>query len=137
MTRPSLGLGLHHVALFVHKLDECERFYVDLLGMAVEWRPDPDNVYLTQAGYDNLALHRLSADVQPGNVQRLDHIGFLVKLPEDVDTWHKFLVSHGVVMKTAPRTHRDGARSFYCYDPDGVTVQVIYHPPISDKLIWR
>lgn len=29
------------------------------------------------------------------------------------------------------RNHRDGARSFYCLDPEGVVVQVIYHPPIS------
>ena len=28
-----------------------------LLGFAVEWEPDPDNVYLT-SGCDNLALHR-------------------------------------------------------------------------------
>ena len=33
------------------------RFYVDLLGFAVEWEPDADNVYLS-SGIDNLALHR-------------------------------------------------------------------------------
>jgi hypothetical protein len=31
-----------------------------------------------------------------------------------------------------PRTHRDGARSFYCFDPAGNLVQFIYHPPISN-----
>jgi hypothetical protein len=35
-------------------------------------------------------------------------------------------------MRTQPRTHRDGARSFYCYDPDGTVVQVIHHPPVTD-----
>ena len=34
-------------------------------------------------------------------------------------------------IKNEPRTHRDGARSFYCLDPDGNVVQMIYHPPIS------
>ena len=38
-------------------LDAMKRFYVDLLGFAVEWEPDPDNVYLS-SGIDNLALHR-------------------------------------------------------------------------------
>jgi hypothetical protein len=33
-----------------------------------------------------------------------------------------------VVIKAAPRTHRDGARSFYCLDPDGNTVQFIFLP---------
>jgi hypothetical protein len=34
-------------------------------------------------------------------------------------------------MKASPRTHRDGARSFYCADPEGTVVQVIFHPPLT------
>ena len=48
--------GMRHVALNVLILEPMERFYVDLLGFDVEWRPDPDNVYLC-SGVDNLALH--------------------------------------------------------------------------------
>jgi catechol 2,3-dioxygenase-like lactoylglutathione lyase family enzyme len=63
--------------------------------------------------------------------QRLDHIGFILKKVEDVDAWHAFLQSCGVDIKGEPRTHRDGARSFYCLDPEGVAVQLIYHPPLA------
>jgi hypothetical protein len=38
-------------------------------------------------------------------------------------------------MMQAPRTHRDGARSFYCRDPEGNLVQMIYHPPIARKCL--
>jgi catechol 2,3-dioxygenase-like lactoylglutathione lyase family enzyme len=100
--------------------------------MAVEWRPDADNVYLC-SGNDNLALHRARSGFEPLADQRLDHIGFVLRRPEDVDVWHDFLKAHGVAMRAAPRTHRDGARSFYCEDPDGNVVQLIYHPPIADK----
>ncbi len=123
--------GLRHVALYVGDLEACERFYVELLGMRVEWRPDPDNVYLT-SGCDNLALHRTEAPPAAAG-QRLDHIGFILRTPEEVDAWHDFLVAHGVPVKAAPRTHRDGARSFYCQDPAGNTVQMIYHEPIAHK----
>jgi catechol 2,3-dioxygenase-like lactoylglutathione lyase family enzyme len=130
ITRPPPTEGMRHVALMVGNLEEVERFYVDLLGMTVEWRPDPDNVYLT-SGSDNLALHR--APAAASGFQRLDHIGFVLRAPEDVDVWHAFLRSHGVPIQAAPRTHRDGARSFYCRDPDGNTVQMIYHPPIAGR----
>lgn len=131
MLVPNPTIGLRHIALRVKNLEVCEVFYVKLLGMAMEWRPDPDNVYLT-SGHDNLALHRVPAELPPMDAsERLDHIGFIVESPQQVDVWYDFLRAHDVPMKTAPRTHRDGARSFYCLDPEGVTVQMIYHPPLS------
>jgi catechol 2,3-dioxygenase-like lactoylglutathione lyase family enzyme len=131
MNRPPATGGMRHVALYAENFDACEHFYTELLGMQVEWRPDPDNVYLC-SGNDNLALHRAREPLAE-NGQHLDHIGFILRAIEDVDSWYEFLKSHDVVMRSEPRTHRDGARSFYCSDPDGTTVQMIYHPPIADK----
>ncbi len=128
MTRPKPTAGMRHVALNVIDLEGCERFYVELLGMRVEWRPDADNVYLT-SGNDNLALHRAAADTGAA-AQRLDHIGFIIEEIDQIDVWHEFLSARGVTIVKAPRTHRDGARSFYCRDPDGNTVQIIHHPPL-------
>lgn len=132
MTRPGGMLGMHHVALFVQDLDACLHFYIDVLGMKLEWQPDPDNYYLT-SGSDNLALHRAAKSDVPSGPQRLDHIGFIMKTPADVDAWHTHFVQRGVKILQAPKTHRDGARSFYCADPVGNVVQMIYHPPISDQ----
>ncbi|CAB1276499.1 VOC family protein [Candidatus Nitrosacidococcus tergens] len=117
-------IGLYHVALFINDLEVCEDFYVNIIGMQVQWRPDPDNVYLS-SGNDNLALHRLPKDQTPYGIQKLDHIGFIVSTHELIDHWYEYLKSHEVTMKTEPHTHRDGARSFYCTDPSGTTVQFI------------
>lgn len=125
--RPRPTSGLRHVALYCSDLAAMEHFYVELMGMAVEWRPDPDNVYLC-SGNDNLALHNGSGDYSGD--QRLDHIGFILEQEDMVDEWYQFLLAHDIRMKTQPKTHRDGARSFYCYDPDGNVVQIIYHPPL-------
>ena len=127
--RPRPHLGLRHLALFVRNFDATKRFYVELLGYRVEWEPDPDNVYLC-SGSDNLALHRAPSD---GSVREssLDHFGLVVRTPDDVDDWARFLEGHGVSLATQPRTHRDGARSFYLPDPDGNRIQIIHHPPIS------
>ena len=130
MRRPPATAGLRHVALNVKDLEACERFYTELLGMRVEWRPDADNIYLT-GGSDNLALHRAASIADPKTPQRLDHIGFIVNEIEDVDVWFEFLKSKGVKILKEPKTHRDGARSFYCQDPEGSVVQLIFHPPLS------
>ena len=127
--RPRPTAGLRHVALHARNFAATVDFYTDLMGMAVEWRPDEDNCYLT-SGTDNLALHRATGAPDDA-AQRLDHIGFIVDRMDDVDDWHTFLSAHGVPIVHPPKTHRDGARSCYCADPEGTAVQIIYHPPLS------
>ena len=128
-------LGLRHVALNVRDVQKSVDFYSRVLGMQLEWTPDPDNAYLTFGGQDNLALHKRPAGPEPGEspVNLLHHIGFVVRRPEDVDEWADRVRQHGVEIVQPPKTHRDGARSFYFHDPDGVLIQLLYHPPISDQ----
>lgn len=127
---PPPSLGLRHVALNIPDADyeRCVDFYTRVVGMAVEWRPDDDSVYLS-SGADNLALHR-----GEGGGRRLDHIGMTLAEAGHVDQWHEHMREAGVAIRKPPKTHRDGARSFYCEAPDGTVVQFIHHPPIADKL---
>lgn len=127
-SRPGGMLGIRHIALFVKDLEACVKFYVDIMGMRIEWQPDPDNVYLTNDG-DVFALHRV--DYDPAPTQRLDHIGFVLNSAADVDRWYEFFVKNGVRITEAPKTHRDGARGFYCLDAVGHLLELIYHPPVS------
>jgi catechol 2,3-dioxygenase-like lactoylglutathione lyase family enzyme len=126
------SLGLRHAALRVRDLAAAEAFFVGALGYRVEWRPDPDNVYLIR-DHDNVALHR----VGPGDGTRaapepsealLDHLGLLVARAEDVDAWERHLDAVGARIVARPRTHRDGARSLYVAGPEGIVVQIIHHP---------
>jgi catechol 2,3-dioxygenase-like lactoylglutathione lyase family enzyme len=125
-------LGLRHVALNVRDVDISMHFYQEVLGFALEWRPDPDNVYLT-SGMDNLALHKAAGITLDNPDQHLDHFGFVVGRPEEVDAWADRIRQKGILLERAPRTHRDGARSFYFLDPDSNRIQIIYHPLISAK----
>ncbi len=126
-------LGLRHVALRVRDIQESLRFYRDALQMKIEWQPDLKNIYLT-SGSDNLALHEVAYPAPELSSPRstgLDHFGFLVSRPEEVDEWARILESRGVKLMQQPKTHRDGARSIYFCDPDGNLIQLLYHPPIS------
>jgi len=123
-------LGFRHIALFVEAYESCEHFYTQILGLEVQWRPDKDNVYLTM-GQDNLALHRRNKAGASSTNRRLDHIGLVLAEASEVDKWYDFLQSHDVTLLNRPRTHRDGARSFYCRDPDGTTIQLIHIPSLA------
>lgn len=129
--KQNMFLGLRHVALNVRDIRKSLEFYSTILGMTLEWMPDQDNAYLT-SGSDNLALHKMPAGETPGKAQTLHHIGFVVQRPEDVDEWAERIRQHEIPLAAEPKTHRDGARSFYFHDPDGLLIQLIYHPPISD-----
>jgi catechol 2,3-dioxygenase-like lactoylglutathione lyase family enzyme len=123
-------LGLRHLALRVKDPQASKRFYCDSFGMAVVWEPDPDNVYLS-SGSDNLALHRAA----PDGAGALDHLGFIVDTKEEVDVLARRLAGQGVRVAEAPRDHRDGSRSFYCLDPDGLRIQVLFEPTLSRQTI--
>jgi len=125
-------MGLRHVALNVRNVRRSLAFYSDVLGLKLEWMPDEENAYLS-SGQDNLALHQLPKDSAPSPVQILHHIGFVVRAPKNVDDWADRIRRQGIALAAEPKTHRDGARSFYFRDPDGLLVQLIYHPPISDQ----
>jgi catechol 2,3-dioxygenase-like lactoylglutathione lyase family enzyme len=127
MQKPNPHAGLRHVALFVKNLNECAHFYEHLLGMQLVWQPDEDNYYFS-SGSDNLALHRAPQNFQADANQRLDHMGFFLKDRDDVDQWHEYLRNENVDIKAKPKDHRDGTRSFYCADPDGNVIQMIYYP---------
>ena len=125
--QPKPTAGLHHVALWIKNFEACVHFYTTLLGMKIVWQPDQDNIYLT-SGNDNLALHRAAADFTPAKHQHLDHLGFFLQEPDEVDRWCAYLQAQQVEIKAFPKDHRDGTRSFYCADPDGNVVQMIYYP---------
>ena len=129
LDRPNPTSGMRHVALYASDFEATRTFYTDILHLNVDWEPDTDNVYLS-SGSDNLALHRATGEISTDG-QRLDHIGFILKTPEDVDAWFDYMAEGDVEIVARPKTHRDGARSFYCKDPSGTMIQMIYHPNLT------
>ena len=124
------SLGIRHLALKVCNFEECLKFYTEVLGMEVDWKPDNENVYLTN-GLDNLALH-YDKDVSPGtNDSRLDHFGIFIKQKEDIDKYLTHMKNNNVKIHKEKKIHRDNSISFYVEDPDGNILQILWHPSIS------
>lgn len=129
------SLGLRHLALRVRDAQKTKKFYCDFFDMSVEWEPDAKNIFLTSQGQDNLALHETEGLVLDEKNQALDHLGFVMATPKDVDELYEKALKEKISIQQHIKKHRDGAYSFYLKDPDGYVVQVIHHPPIAGKLL--
>jgi catechol 2,3-dioxygenase-like lactoylglutathione lyase family enzyme len=123
--------GMRHVALKVKDVAQSKMFYQEILGMDVVWEPDAENVYLS-SGCDNIAIHAVSANfAASAEEKQLDHLGFIVESTERVKELEQEFIAKGVRIVHPFKAHRDGSASFYCADPDGIVIQMLYEPHLS------
>jgi catechol 2,3-dioxygenase-like lactoylglutathione lyase family enzyme len=127
--------GMRHVALKVKNVAQSKTFYQEILGMDVVWEPDAENVYLS-SGCDNIAIHAVSANfAASAEEKQLDHLGFIVESTERVKELEREFIAKGVRIVHPFKAHRDGSASFYCADPDGIVIQMLYEPHLSMQRI--
>ena len=131
-TRPSPPNGLRHLALKAANLEECERFYVEIIGMTVLRRASDNLVYLT-LGNDNLSLGRALDGAPDAAAGTMDHFGFIVDSKEELQAWFDYMKEVGADLLDKPHDHSDGARSFHVRDPAGNVVQPLFHPAVSGQ----
>ncbi|SRR5579883_1606235 len=127
MNMPEHHSGLRHIALFVKNLDECVDFYINLLGFEISWQDGEDKIQLT-SGSDNISLYHAKSDFNPGQPQRLNHLGIVLKSRDQVDEWYNFLCAKGCFIQSPPTDYNDHTRGFFLNDPAGNMVQMIYFP---------
>jgi len=126
---------MRHIALKVRSVAQSRMFYQNILGMDVVWEPDAQNVYLS-SGCDNIAIHEVSDNfLETAEEKQLDHLGFVVESIERVRELEAEFRVQGVTIVHPFKVHRDGSASFYCADPDGVTIQMLYEPTLSPQKI--
>ena len=126
---------MRHVALKVKNVAQSKIFYQEILGMEVVWEPDAENVYLS-SGCDNIAIHAVSANfAASAEEKQLDHLGFIVESTERVKELEQEFIAKGVRIVHPFKAHRDGSASFYCADPDGIVIQMLYEPHLSMQRI--
>ena len=145
--------GIHHTSLVVSDLERSLKFYRDLLGMTVaidvemsgemldlevalsgarvrvvELDPGGRAPYLELLQYYSPAGKPFPSDARCCDVG-MPHIAFLVP---DIQDMYQRLSQQGVRF-TAPPQYVDagafqGCRTAYCYDPDGIVVELWQMP---------
>jgi len=113
-----LDPGITHLNLNVTDIERSRRFYVDVLGMTLQWERE---------GF----LFLRSGEVDMGIIQRTPvqvdgmHFGFRLGSRAEVDTWHRYLVQHAVTILEGP-FDRDDGRTFFASDPDGYSIEFYF-----------
>jgi len=126
---------LGHVVLQVSDLERSERFYSDVLGLAVSARMDsPATTFFTLGNHHDFAISALGPDAAPPSPKSpgLAHVAF--KIGNSIDELRRAkadLDALGVaIVMTADHTV---SQSVYIEDPDGNWVEI--YVDVSD--VWR
>ena len=110
-------------------LAAAERFWVDVMGYEVEWRPDPTTSTCAAAATTwrcTAARRRRRRRERPSTTSASP-----CRRPRTSTPGRRTSRRSGVALKTQPKTHRDGSRSIYFHGPEGLLIQIIHHTPIS------
>ncbi len=133
-----MTIRLGHYSIRAHDLGEAQRFYTDVLGLRVGFRPpfsfrgvwlyagDDDSghglVHLIGAGADDY----LGSRVNGGGA--LDHIAFT---SENLESWRERLLARQIPFEE--RAVPDlGLRQMFLSDPDGIVVELNFPTGAED-----
>ena len=59
----------------------------------------------------------------------------MVETVERVKELETEFIARSVTIVHPFKVHRDGSASFYCADPDGIVIQILYEPTLSRQNI--
>lgn len=134
-------MGLEHVAIWTHRLEDLKSFYVRYFGAV------PNNKYVSEKGsrgrfesyflsFDSgarLELMKLASIPQGGGANGfeatgLTHIAFSVGTPDELDSLYERLKADGAAVVGEPRVTGDGYYEACVLDPDGNRVEITVTP---------
>lgn len=113
---------LGHVSLVTPDLDKSLWFFHDVLGLEITERSN-DTVYLRA----NQEFEHHSLQLKAGDRPYMDHVGWRVKRPEDVELFAHQLKKSGVDVKDLPKGQENGQGDAIRFQmPTGHTFELYY-----------
>ncbi len=118
--------GLNHITIRVNRIDASKEFYGDILGFElIRTMGQSMAVYDVGQG-DTLVIVEAETSYDPTSRDfRVDHFGFYVDSPEEVDKLAAYFREKEVTIMSGPANRKKG-RFLFIADPDGNMIEFFY-----------
>lgn len=115
--------GLNHITLRVNNIEKAEQFYSDILGLEIEKKMGR-SMTVYRIGKDTLVLVEAETEYEKTSKDyRVDHFGFFVDSPEQVDELAAIFREEEVTILSGPSNRKTG-RFVFISDPDGNMIEI-------------
>ncbi|MDX1618799.1 MAG: VOC family protein [Balneolaceae bacterium] len=125
--------GLNHITIRVNDIERAEEFYGDILGFELIRKMGKSMSVYRVGDEDTLVLVEAETSYDPSSRDyRVDHFGFYVDSPDEVDELAEYFREHEVTVLSGPANRKRG-RFVFISDPDGNMIEVFYEEEEDDS----
>lgn len=118
--------GLNHITIRVNRIDASKEFYGDILNLELVRTMGQSMAVYKIGEEDTLVIVEAETSYDPTSRDfRVDHFGFYVDSPEQVDELAKYFREQEVTIMSGPSNRKKG-RFLFIADPDGNMIEYFY-----------
>lgn len=118
--------GLNHITIRVNDIERAEEFYGDILGFELLRKMGKSMAVYQVGDEDTLVLVEAETSYDPSSRDyRVDHFGFYVDSPDEVDEMAEYFREQEVSVLSGPANRKRG-RFVFISDPDGNMIEIFY-----------
>lgn len=118
--------GINHITIRVNNIDKAEHFYGQLMGFELVRKMGESMAVYKIGAEDTMVLVEAETGYDPSSRDyRVDHYGFYVNSPDEVDELAEYFRKNEVTILSGPANRKRG-RFIFISDPDGNMIEIFF-----------